>query len=80
MSMERWIGSTSHGSQGLRSQLNEDRPILDLQQRLKREGYIFSAMENKMGARDLMIPRSNLDRSWCDGRLILYHTKSFSSF
>jgi hypothetical protein len=54
MSMAWWTGSTGHGSQGLRSQLNEDRPIPDLQQRLKREGYVFSAVEIMMDGYDLM--------------------------
>jgi hypothetical protein len=49
MSMAQRTGSTGRGSQGLQSQLNEDRPIPDLWQRLKREGVRSLSDGNRDG-------------------------------
>jgi hypothetical protein len=42
--------------------------------------YVFLAVENKMDDRDLMNPRSNLDRSFLDEQQDFNEIKGYPSF
>jgi hypothetical protein len=74
--MAQWTGSTGRGSQGLRSQLNEDHPIPDLRSRLKREGVRFLGRGNRDGRLRFYEPKIDSGTSVLRWTAMNQHTDS----